>query len=281
MKKFYFNKIIIIQCLSDGDLSTGRKLREELEDYCLYKGIEMPIEFYKMHCADEFKKCLSKIAIDIRENGNIPILHVEIHGDDQKEGLIFPNKSFIHWNEFKELCIKVTIPTKLNLLVVLAACHGAYFTPYIVPHDRAPCWGLIGPVKAISQSAILKSFSLLYKTAIETKSISHAIATVNKTYWKGLAIISITNSEEFFKNTYSIYLSTSCNPKAYRDRAKAIRKEIKKKGKISPPGIGGIIRYFEKKQRPDFHKNIEKFFMFDLYPGNAKRFIVKYEDFFV
>ncbi len=69
-----------------------------------------------------------------------------------------------------------------------------------------------------------------------------------------------------------------CGDNGYAEREKSLRKQLEKEKNVPLPSIGFFERLLKTTEKPMFEKYRTKFFMCDLYPENAERFTVKYED---
>jgi hypothetical protein len=161
---------------------------------------------------------------------------------------------------------------------VLSLCNGAYFTKCLKPQDRAPCWGLVGPMKKLSGPELLGNFSAFYKEVFASASMGAAVEKLNELPFKGVINYYFTTAATFFFNVYQNYLNVQCTDKAYSGRARAMRKELKKGNPIKVPSIGELKRKLKSTQKDFFEKFRSKFFMIDLFPENKRRFLVTYED---
>jgi hypothetical protein len=166
----------------------------------------------------------------------------------------------------------------LNLLVVLSLCHGAHFTSHLNPLDRAPCWGLVGPTKALEGPELLRSFSGFYKEVFASGSGDAAVEKLNESSPKEDINYYFTTATTSFTNVYKNYLKKKCTKKSYDERARAMRKKLKKSDLHKIPSIGELRRKLKSTQKDFFEKSKTKYFMIDLFPENKRHFKVTYQD---
>jgi hypothetical protein len=268
----------MIQSIKDSDLHTGTKIREDLETYnaAFLKGLS--IELIDVGSKKEFLAVLIDIEKKARINAFSPVLHIDAHGSKDHEGIIFSSDEFCGWSDLKPYFININIATKLNLLIVLSLCYGAHFSEHLVPPDRAPCWGLVGPTKAIGSDSLLKSFSAFYREIFETGDGNEAVRQLNKDVSVNDIDYYFTTAAGFFKNVYMKYIKERCSKEAYAQRARKLRKRLKRSNVQKLPSIGELRRQYKYSQRDDFERFREKFFMIDLFPENAERFNVQYSE---
>lgn len=278
MQKVHFNRIVIIQSIPEGELHTGTKLHEDIDMLNIAYDRRLDVKLYNIKTKTELLELLFCLTNEASNYGQIPILHIEAHGRDDNRGLVLASDDFISWKDLKDPLIKLNIATRNNLFIVLAACHGANLTETLLPTDRAPCWGLIGPKKQIPAEVLLKSFSAFYKELLWTGSGGKAVKVLNDAVPQGVIGYFFTSAEIFFEQVFRKYLSKSCTKKALDERARNMRKTCKKLGIISYPSINAIKKKHLARASVPFEKYKRLFFMIDLYPENEKRFPIAYSD---
>lgn len=284
MKKALFNKISIIQSLFDNDLHTGTKIKEDIELFNFASKKDIRIELFDANTKKEFFGIINNLIDGVLNDASFPILHIEAHGSSDKQGIVLQSNEFISWADLKPCLIKLNTATRLNLLVVFSLCHGAYFSSHFTPSDIAPCWGLIGPTKALGGPALLRSFSAFYKEFFASGSGDAAVEKLNESSPKGDLDYLFTTATTFFINVYKDYLKEKCTEKSYDERALAMRKKLEKDGLHKIPSLSNIINIGELKrrlkspQKDFFEEHKTKYFMIDLFPENKKRFKVTYQD---
>jgi len=278
MKKNIFDKISIVQSLSDNDLHTGTKVKDDIELYNFAYGRDLKIELFDANTKSEFIDIISSLTQKALNDASFPVLHIEAHGSSDQQGVILKSNEFISWPDLKPHLINLNAATRLNLLVVFSLCHGAHFTSHLTPSDRAPCWGLVGPTKALQGYELLSSFSAFYKEVFASGSGGTAVRKLNESSPNGDINYYFTDATTFFINVYRNYLKKHCTKKAYDERARAMRKKLKKSNPAKIPSIGELRRKLKSTQKDFFEKYRMKYFMVDLFPENGNRFKVTYED---
>jgi hypothetical protein len=278
MKKNIFNNISVVQSLSDNDLHTGTKVKDDIDLYNFAYGRGLNIELFDANTKREFIDIIASLTQKALNEASFPLLHIEAHGSSDQQGIILKSNEFISWTDIKPHLINLNAATRLNLLVVFSLCHGAHFTSHLTPSDRAPCWGLVGPTKALKGSQLLGSFSAFYKEVFASGSGAAAVEKLNESSPKGDIDYHFTTATTFFINVYRNYLKDHCTERAYGDRAHAIRKKLKKSNLAKVPSIGELRRKLKSTQKDFFEKYKVKYFMIDLFPENENRFKVIYQD---
>jgi hypothetical protein len=226
----------------------------------------------------EFVNIFDSLTKNAKNDASFPILHIEAHGSSNLQGLVLQSGEFISWTELKPHLIGLNTATRLNLLVVFSLCHGGHFTRHLNPSGRAPCWGLVGPTKALSGSELLHSFSAFYKEVFASGSASAAIEKLNESSPQDDINYYFTTAASFFINVYKTCLEKHCTKTAYGNRARSLRKQISKTHPSRIPSIGQLRRKLESIQKDFFEKYKVRYFMIDLFPENANLFRVTYQD---
>ncbi len=278
MKRILFNKILVLQSLADYELHTGTKIKEDLDSYndAFQQGLR--IELINIGNKEGLFAVLVDLEKQVKLNASYPVLHIDAHGSSDHDGIILNSGEFCGWSDLKPYLIKLNIATRLNLLVVLSLCYGAHIAEHLTPQDRAPCWGLVGPTKAVNSVYLLESFSAFYREIFETADGSRAVSNLNKNVSEHDIDYYFTTADSFFKIVYKNYIKELCSIKAYDQRARKLRKRLKKDNIQNLPSIGKLRRRFKATQRDYFEKFREEFFMVDLFPENAERFNIKYSE---
>lgn len=275
MKSCHFSKITIIQSLDKH--YTGRRLYEDIDIFIVAKDCKVKIELFNVATTIELLKLFTELTSEVSSSGEYPIIHIESHGSREKDGLFLSSGDFVSWNDLKAPLINLNVATRNNLLVVLAACNGAYITEILQLIDRAPCWGLVGPKREVDYQAILTNFSAFYKEVLTSGDGDRAVKLLNKDAKEGDGDYFYKNAESFFKEVFRKYKTVSCSPKSLKERARQIRKKLIKSKSAVLPSRNQIECHLGK-TKDTFEKYKNDFFMIDLFPENAKRFTIEYAD---
>jgi hypothetical protein len=272
----HVSKIVVIQSIPTRELHTGTKLHEDLETLDAWHKRGLTPELQNVTTRNDLLKLLTDLTEKARLEGDWPVLHFESHGN--QEGLGLASGDFISWDELKQPLAELNIQTRNNLLVVLAACFGAYLTRTLIPTDRAPCCGLVGPNEAMYSDVLLKSFLEFYSELFATGNGSAALKRLNAAVSTDKLSYTFSQCEFMFKLVYHKYLQDYFAPHVLKKRALDLYHKTKQGGAAPSGGVGEIKKRLLKSREDYFPNHREKFFMFDLYPENRKRFPVTYQD---
>jgi hypothetical protein len=253
------------------------KIKEDIEVSNLFHERGLQVQFHDVAKKADFLSQLGKLVRETKNLGNNPLIHIEAHGSNDARGVVLSSGEFLSWEELKNPLTNLNIATRNNLFVVLSACYGAYLTTIVLPTDRAPCFGLVGPIRVLGAEHLLRSFSRFYQELLASGNGSEAVKQLNLDVGESGLNYSLTDAETFFAMVNEKYFGKYCTNSQYEERAREIAKKLRKMGKPSPR-IGQIKKRFKSSQKEYFRQYKTRFVMIDLFPENANRFITKYED---
>lgn len=269
VENVYIHKIIIIQSLREDDLKTGSRLEEDVDTFISAFNINITVEIKNIENKQELIGLLNEIKSDIKRKREIPLLHIEAHGN--KDGLELTNGEFLSWQELKLYLIAINIETRFNLFIVLAMCNGAYFLDALKIDDRSPCVGMLAPIKPVYPTPLLSTFINFYKKLFKTADIFKSAIHINQENNPEESVYFCTSAYHHCEEVMKKLKENTLSKKAIREDAKTLYRQAKK-DKLSPlPSIGAITRMMQKKS-PEFMKEMEDhYLMFDLFPENRNR----------
>lgn len=272
----YFSRIAIIQSLPEGELSTGRKLFEELDTLNTNQDIGIEIKFNNVCTSKDFIYIIFGLIAEAKKTDMIPILHIEAHGISDKNGIVLASGEVITWKELKDPLIQLNEATKNNLFVVLASCWGGYLMEILTPVDKSPCWGLIGPSDKMTAAMLLKNYTDFYVTLLSTGDGDAALAVLNANSCELHGYLFQT-AETMFKSVFSGYITKFCSDEMIEERALEVQREALEKYGNVPQRLNEIKSALAN-TRESFEIYKKRFLMLDMFPENAARFKIKYED---
>jgi hypothetical protein len=114
------------------------------------------VQFHRRTSSGEFWPTLDGFVSEA-EAGHFPLLHFETHGAERRPGvigaspgLVLASGELITWPKLAPYLTAINEATRLNLIVFMAACHGADVASLIQPLGRALARLLIGPMHTLS-----------------------------------------------------------------------------------------------------------------------------------
>ena len=275
-----FNKLWIIESLTEGELKTGTRLHEDLFPSIKrnYKNLIVSLE--QPASKDEFIQCLKAIHTDVVENKNYPLIHLECHGCEN--GLGLSNKEIIEWDAIKKLLIQINFACELNLLVVVAACKGAYLIRTATQLDKAPFYAIVGSDVEISAGEIQADFTVFYKAFFRSLNGNEAIESLNKQAKKMNRTYHFLGAEVLFLKAFRKYHQDYCVGQAKKSRLEDLVTKAMTIPEVNKNGVNWARlqakKWFKNEQEPAFNKMKARFFGLNEYPHNAARFTINYTD---
>ena len=271
-----FSKIAIVQSLRVGEMQTGTRLREDLDAVNAFHQRGIAVSFHDVSGKSQLLACLTQLQQEA-VHGVWPLLHIECHGADDTTGIVLADGSFAGWAELKPYLTTINVATQCNLLIVLGACYGGYLGRIILPTDRAPCWGMIGPTERAFPDELLSGYVTFYTELLASldgdRSLQSLMSSPMKTGRQ-----YFTTARQIFKLAYAKYLRNFCTPPELDKRAKNISRRAKKMNLAFRPGKGAVRRRLKREEGAYYEKCFREFFMIDLYPQNIDRFSLPFAE---
>jgi hypothetical protein len=268
-----FNCIVIFDSIPSGELNTARRLYEDIQVYVAAYSKTPGVKYLRIENESLLFDYLGQLVIQVEKKDVFPLLHFECHG--YNDGLQLANGALISWSWLKEALIPLNVAMGLNLMVVFASCFGGSFTKALQVTDRAPVWGLIGPIQEVSCGQLEKHFGTYYRTLFSSGSPKDAIGALNQvsdsnTYW-------MTNAVWYFYEVWKSYKNKLCTPHMLKERARKMRKQAKREKKQPLLKVSEFKNILTKSDLDMFVKYRDLYFMNDLFSENQNRFQVTYE----
>lgn len=265
-----FNHILIVDSIPVGERNTARALHQDVSLRAQVFPGGPAVLYCRVESKDEFDALLRELAAQAPQR--IPVLHVECHGDDQ-HGLQFADGSVATWAELKPFLTALNVASRLNLLVVVAACEGRSVVRTMTLDDRAPFHGLIGATREVFPAELERGFLAFYEALLATHSAGDALAAMRRAvpdtfvYW---------TAQWLFQRVWDHYQRNHETPEARLERAQ-------RNVANPPPGFEGVqvtveqfLRLLEERNRPYFDQSRRHFFLCDLHPEYEEAFPVNY-----
>ena len=274
----HFNSVYVVESLRDGDLKTGNDIYE----ICVYPEGQLKsglhTAFFEPKTKKQLMDTLSSIIDECREKQRGPILHIDVHGGS--DYIESGNGERILWADLKPYLCELNTISRLNLLVVMAACDGINLAKVLLPTDRAPVWGFIGPQSKVQSGKLLEGFINFYFELFHSWDGRKALNALNNSSDVKKWEFKFFNSEFFFLYVYKNYFETLCTKEPVSMRAKSIFSKISGGHPISSDEerqiIDDLTAILFSSQEFFFDKHKEIFFMIDLFSENNNRFDVSF-----
>lgn len=193
--------VIVIQSLPDNEPQTGRLLYDDIiKRLCHYRNMHSGIIDVKSK--EQFQTLAASLADAYETNRLLPLLHFEIHGNEQ--GLVLSNKELVTWAEVGTFTRSINILLRNKLFITLATCKGAFILKSIASSSMlAPFWGMVGPKDVIYHYELVEDFSAFYAELLTNFDLQQAIDTLNSSNLRTPYILM--TAEAIFENFIEDY----------------------------------------------------------------------------
>jgi hypothetical protein len=169
----------------------------------------------------------------------------------------------------------------MNLLAVMAMCHGRHLISQLEPSDIAPVWGVIGPYDEIFPARLQEAFDLFYRELLTAQNGSAALEAMNARHAAGTWDLVLDTAEVMFARIFLEYVKVKCSQEELGARENALVAQIARQFNYD---IGramhsrAVAREWLADHRTQFEKYRRSFLMLDLFPENEARFPISYAD---
>lgn len=276
MPSSHISKIAVLQSLPKGELQTGKRLNEDIQTLNVFHGRGLDVSFHDVPTKQDFLAALATIQGEALR-GVYPLLHIECHGAADETGIVLADGSFLAWKELKPLLTAINVATRCNLLVVMACCSGGYLAQTLLPTERAPCWALIGPTTTVYTDEILSNLNSFYATFLGTLDGDRSLESLTSVKLRS-GRFAFMPAGGFFRIAYAKYLANFCTPEELLKRGEGMRQKLISMGADIVPSAQEMADLLQRTETSSYEKYFREFFMVDLYPENAERFPIPYED---
>ena len=212
------NCLLIVQSLRKRDWNTGARLFAKLQRRIVDGATLLPPALYEVPSAQAFVDLLGRLENDGRSQPLSPILHLEMHGDE--DGISFSDGSRLAWPALASNLRPINGQSRNNLILVMAVCKGYHLLKGAFVDILAPCpyWGLVGAEVDLTEAQIEKSFEAFYLTLHQgngrTALAAFAAASGNS--------FLFASAEQVFAYAFHAYVTQKGSARARLDRVEAL-----------------------------------------------------------
>ncbi len=164
-----------MESLPPGEPRTGKDLHGVLSASGV---VPIPVSFRRINTAHSFFRVIRSMCEHAtRFSWWKPIVHLEIHGDADRGGLVLASDEFLPWNAVTDALRQVNVITKNSVVLVLGTCSGAFVLTAVAnsPFERAPFYGVIGPDRPVLNFFLPIGFRAFYTTLLATGDFVPAV----------------------------------------------------------------------------------------------------------
>jgi len=276
-RKFRFNKLYIIESLELNEKKTGTELHDDLIRWKVFDNDKLSTELIIVNSKKCFFSTLKKIQEECATEDKYPMIHFEIHGSENQDGLILNSGELIKWMELYDDLVSLNKKIGNNLFITMAVCHGAFLMELIKIDKPAPYWGIIGSFDKIETNDLLIRYNQFYDEFFTSFDLEKSIERLKKANKEIPAKYRYINSEETFEKVYNDYLEEKFSNEAIKKRANDTIKEenLNIEGRSEKRKFERQFKkQLEASKKSYFKKHHDIFFMINEFPVNKNRFKV-------
>ncbi|MEO8934861.1 MAG: hypothetical protein ABI295_11200 [Xanthomarina sp.] len=282
MKAFKFNKIYVIESLNEKeDKLTGKELYNDLLRWKEYQIKDFKSELIQVASKKEFFEKMKLIKVECINKGQFPIIHFEIHGSQDKTGLVLNSGELIKWSELYEDLVQMNSIIGNNLFITLAVRHGVYLMKLIKIDKPSPFWGFIGSFNTIEELDLMISYNGFYDEFLKNFDLDAAIKRLQESNYDIPSSYRIITSELVFKDVIHRCFQKKYTQKKMFKRFETVLKSrnITIQNRNEKHNNAQKFRIeFHKLKRQYFENSKKTFFMFHYFPSNSERFKIGYNE---
>lgn len=276
MSYLRFNRFYVIESLipEEGDTLTGTKLMEDLKPTCeslrcLTSGL------FTVNSLEQWEVTMQNI-LDNTDKDNIPLLHFEIHGSDDKSGLYLNNGDIVSWSNLLGWLSRINQKSRCNLFVTFAVCYSLHIFEYVNIYGLMPFCGTIGTLDEQEETDLYLKYKGFYQEFLTSLDIDKAFEVLKATNPDAEYDYKHMRADWVFNVAQYGYLTKDCTRTALKLRAeKTIAdKHLVFKDKADKRKFIKDFRNQEHIHREDHYLEcLENYYMFKVYPENQNRFL--------
>lgn len=220
---------------------------------------------------EQLFKLLNDAYFDIREHppGTPIVFIIDAHGSE--EGVSIGSNPNIKWSDLTGYFRQINRYSKMNLILILGSCHGAYGLKMIEPGEPAPFLCLFGPKSKINSQILQYFYRDFFTIMLNEKNLTNTLKSLMDQYRE---FIYFSTASGMLKEAYKQYYGNKNKLNLLIHRLKLRKKIIKSTHipanlKIEKLELLKNDKIFNKTMFDDF---TSKFFMFDEIPENRERY---------
>ena len=281
---FGHSAVVVIETLPPGPDRTGQTLFDKaIKPLSARHGNGYEAHFREAMDLNALHAVLGEFVLRelCQKRGLSPIIHLECHGGP--DGFQLASNQIVPWQEIEGLLARINRRTRLNTLVVLAACDGVHLAKLLNPLRPAPFWGVIGPLGEIPPLTLRDALEDFYRRLFSTEDLSELWRMLDSTGSNYGHPIQFVDAPRLFKEVVAAYLE-SLTPERLLRRAENISREKRVLGAepliLDPAGdeVASALRSLT--DLPSlFARMRDTFFMCEDFPDHRDRFPFYFEDF--
>ena len=209
--------VIVIESLEQKEARTGTELYNDIiERYRLMHRDQSPIQSSEFHPIESKQQLLATLDdLLVRADGlqNGLVIHFEMHGSTNLDGLITANGELVTWAELVEKFRDLNIATVNELYLTMATCFGRHLFEAVQPELKSPYRGYISASQEVTIDEVMDSFTDVYERLITDGNLIRSYlasdAERSRFFYK--------DSEETFRQLMELTFDRLLNDPTYKD----------------------------------------------------------------
>lgn len=218
----------------------------------------------------DWNQLFKEIEEDCRLNGNSPIIHLEVHGEKLKRGLVLTSGELVTWEELYQNLVDINIAIKNELFITMAVCFGNFWLSSAFLNRPAAFRGIVGSFYELMESDLVIRYEAFYQELFNSFDFNRAYDALKNSNPGLPNDYRCYSAEEIFALAFGDYEINYCSQKALRKRALVAANDS---GCINRQERRKFEREFIKKEPQKresyFQKCYQTFFMLKKYPELA------------
>lgn len=268
--QIHFNRIYVIESLQPNEKLTGTDLHNDLLRY--QSIVHSDFESILRNPVDkkDWNQLFKEIEKDCKLNGNSPIIHLEVHGENLKRGLVLTSGELVTWEELYQNLVDINIAIKNELFITMAVCFGNFWLSSAFLNRPAAFRGIVGSFDELKVSDLVIRYEAFYQELFSSFDFNRAYNALKNSNPGLPNDYRCYSAEEIFALTFRDYEMNHCSQEALRKRALVAADAS---GCMNRQERRKFAREFIKKEPQKrelyFQKCYQTFFMVKKYPELA------------
>lgn len=221
--------IIVIESLNS--LKTGEALYNDVIErrikYLQPDNDKMTHRFFNPKTKSVFIEILHYIIFNSDNMQDGLLIHLEMHGSNDLDGLYLADDSLIVWSELTDLFRQINIKMCDKLFITMATCFGRHLYKGGDAKLKSPYSGYISASNQIEVEDVKRDFTILFEALIENRNIVESYLDLEKKGTIFCYMDSLAVFEASFKSTLE---NMKADPKIKEDILKYAMEETAKAG---------------------------------------------------
>lgn len=270
MTQIHFNRIYIVESLQVSERQTGSELHNDLLNRMSYIHNDFQSILRRPKDRKEWGQVFSDILDDCQRNGNIPIIHFEVHGSSQKDGLVLTSRELVKWEELYQQLYPINKAVKNELFVTWAVCHGNCFMSSSFLNRPAAFRGMVGSFETIYNNDLTLRFNEFYEELFRSFDLNKAYEALAQANTGMPNSFRCYSAELIFALTWQRYGKELSTETELERRARELygnnTEELSRYGFTEDSFVDHYKKNKDAYIQKVFEQDYDTYFMLDIYP---------------